>query len=122
MVPIALVRPSRNTIFVPGLRNSGFLINAKMTSALSPVRMCSTFILVIVAVCLILPQWTRSVKNGHDQGQVSKWILTKCELTHGLVVDTDGGRVVENENFRFKDPRRHRVQLLVYQVHAFSNV
>lgn len=56
--PMALVLPSRKTIRVPGLRNSGFLMNRKWQVALSPVRRLSLSILMMEAVCRVLPQWT----------------------------------------------------------------
>ena len=50
MVPTAFVRPSLNTMRVPGFRNSGCFMNWKCTNALSPVRKCSLFMVRIVAV------------------------------------------------------------------------
>ena len=54
-----LILPSLNIIFEPNFRYSGFLINANLTFALSPVLIFETDICVIVAVCLILPVCTR---------------------------------------------------------------
>jgi hypothetical protein len=56
IVPIAFVRPSLNIILEPMRRNTGCFINEKRTIALSPVLICCTDILIILAVCLILPQ------------------------------------------------------------------
>lgn len=58
MVPTAFVRPSRKIIRVFGLRYSGCLIKRNVTFALSPVRRWAWLILIIVAVCLRLLQWT----------------------------------------------------------------
>ena len=65
--PPAFVRPSLNTILVPGRRYSGFLMNLKRHVALSPVRRCSLFIETMDAVCLELPQCT--VWNIHVSDQ-----------------------------------------------------
>ncbi len=58
MVPTALVRPSLNTSLWSQCRYSGVLMKRKWTEALSPVRKQSLFIDKMVAVCLMLPQWT----------------------------------------------------------------
>lgn len=58
MVPTALVRPSLNTSLWSQCRYSGVLMNRKWTEALSPVRKQSLFMDKMVAVCLMLPQWT----------------------------------------------------------------
>lgn len=58
MVPTALVRPSLNTSLWSQCKYSGVLMKRKWTEALSPVRKQSLFIDKMVAVCLMLPQWT----------------------------------------------------------------
>ena len=58
MVPTALVRPSLNTSLWSQCRYSGVLMKRKWTEALSPVRKQSLFMDKMVAVCLMLPQWT----------------------------------------------------------------
>lgn len=63
MVPTALVRPSLNTSFWSQCRYSGVLMKRKWTVALSPVLRQSLFIDRIVAVCLMLPQWTNDTEG-----------------------------------------------------------
>lgn len=64
MVPTALVRPSLNTSLWSQCRYSGVLMKRKWTEALSPVRKQSLFIDRMVAVCLMLPQWTKCWIRG----------------------------------------------------------
>lgn len=67
MVPTALVRPSLNTSFWSQCRYSGVLMKRKWTVALSPVRKQSLFMVRMVAVCLMLPQWTGEMERECDQ-------------------------------------------------------
>ena len=76
MLPTAFVRPSRNTILVPGRRYSGFLMKRKRQEALSPVRRCSLFMEMMEAVCFELPQCTA----GHRGSMHLMYNNTKWEL------------------------------------------
>ena len=65
MFPTAFVRPSRNTMRMSVRMYSGFLMNRKRQSALSPVRKCSCDIVNMDAVCLTLPTCTaKSIKDN----------------------------------------------------------
>lgn len=63
MVPTALVRPSLNTSFWSQCRYSGVLMKRKWTRALSPVLRQDLFMDRMVAVCLMLPQWTGIIER-----------------------------------------------------------
>ena len=65
-VPIALVLPSLNTILMSGRRYSGVLMKRNLTKALSPVRRCSSVMVIIVAVCRTLPTCTVTREQLHE--------------------------------------------------------
>ena len=90
MVPTALVRPSLKTSFWSQCRYSGVLMKRKWTEALSPVRRQSLFMVRMVAVCLMLPQWTVVTEREWPSYswlecfRVTRWILWGLALARLL--------------------------------------
>lgn len=95
MVPTALVRPSLNTSLWSQCRYSGVLMKRKWTEALSPVRKQSLFMDKMVAVCLMLPQWTE------EERQCSLCILQLAQWTNKINCITLHVYIISNNTLKY---------------------